>query len=130
MSPSQSFQAAAWRRLKKNKGAVFGLLLIALALIVAVFAYFLAPNHLYLPSSLAIYERVKGEEDYYGIYYRWIPYCFYKKIEFRGKTAVAGASKWKTHCENGVCKLIRCDDNPSSRSDQKLLRRPRGPDMP
>src|SRR5688572_23934984 len=41
---SASFQAAAWRRLKKNKGAVFGLVIIILAVIVAVFAYFIAPD--------------------------------------------------------------------------------------
>lgn len=44
MSQSQSFQAVAWRRLKKNKGAVFGLIVIALAALVAVFAYFIAPD--------------------------------------------------------------------------------------
>ena len=44
MSSSQSFQAAAWRRLKKNKGAVFGLIVIAIAVLIAVFAYFIAPD--------------------------------------------------------------------------------------
>jgi ABC-type dipeptide/oligopeptide/nickel transport system permease subunit len=39
-----SFQQAAWRRLKKNKGAVFGLIVIALAVLVAIFAYFIAPD--------------------------------------------------------------------------------------
>ena len=41
---SYSFQQAAWRRLKKNKGAVFGLIVIGLATLVAVFAYFIAPD--------------------------------------------------------------------------------------
>ncbi|HEX5653214.1 MAG TPA: ABC transporter permease [Chitinophagaceae bacterium] len=41
---SISFQQASWQRLKKNKGAVFGLVIIALALMVAVFAYFIAPD--------------------------------------------------------------------------------------
>lgn len=40
----QSFQQAAWRRLKKNRGAVFGLVIIGLAVLVAVFAYYLAPE--------------------------------------------------------------------------------------
>lgn len=44
MTGNQSFQAAAWRRLKKNKGAVFGLVVIMLAILVALFAYFLAPD--------------------------------------------------------------------------------------
>lgn len=45
MKQTESFQAAAWRRLKKNKGAVFGLVVIALAIITAIFAYFIAPDH-------------------------------------------------------------------------------------
>jgi ABC-type dipeptide/oligopeptide/nickel transport system permease subunit len=60
MSQSQSFQAAAWRRLKKNKGAVFGLVVIALAVIVAIFAYFIAPD----PSPYAnrIILEIGGEK--------------------------------------------------------------------
>ncbi len=42
--PSISFQQAAWKRLRKNKGAVSGLVVIALAVLVAVFAYFIAPD--------------------------------------------------------------------------------------
>jgi ABC-type dipeptide/oligopeptide/nickel transport system permease subunit len=41
---SPSFQQAAWKRLKKNKGAVFGLIIIFFTIIVAVFAYFIAPD--------------------------------------------------------------------------------------
>jgi len=57
---SQSFQQAAWRRLKKNKGAIFGLLVIAIAVFVAVFAYFIAPD----PSSYAnrIILEIGGEK--------------------------------------------------------------------
>jgi peptide/nickel transport system permease protein len=40
-----SIQSDTWRRLKKNRGAVFGLIIIALSLFVAIFAYFLAPDH-------------------------------------------------------------------------------------
>ncbi len=43
-NPSISFQQAAWKRLRKNKGAVFGLIIICLSVIVAVFAYFIAPD--------------------------------------------------------------------------------------
>ena len=39
-----SFQQAAWRRLKRNKGAMFGLTVIALSVLVAVFAYFISPD--------------------------------------------------------------------------------------
>lgn len=41
---SESIQQAAWRRLKKNKAAVFGMLVIALALLGALLAYFIAPD--------------------------------------------------------------------------------------
>ncbi|MEP6728420.1 MAG: ABC transporter permease [Bacteroidota bacterium] len=37
-------QQAAWRRLKKNKAAVFGMTVIILSLAVAVLAYFIAPD--------------------------------------------------------------------------------------
>ncbi|HEU4576241.1 MAG TPA: ABC transporter permease [Chitinophagaceae bacterium] len=42
--PSRSFQQAAWRRLRRNKGAVVGLVLIILATITAAAAYFIAPD--------------------------------------------------------------------------------------
>lgn len=41
---SISFQQAAWKRLRKNKGAIFGLVIICLSIVVAVFAYFIAPD--------------------------------------------------------------------------------------
>jgi peptide/nickel transport system permease protein len=41
---SLSFRQAAWRRLKKNKGAMAGLLMIILAILVAVFSYLIAPD--------------------------------------------------------------------------------------
>jgi len=41
---SGSFQRAAWKRLKKNKGALFGLFVIGIALLVAIFAYFIASD--------------------------------------------------------------------------------------
>ena len=60
MTQSQSFQAAAWRRLKKNKGAVFGLLVICLAVGVAVFAYFIAPDP--SPFSNRIIVEINGQK--------------------------------------------------------------------
>jgi ABC-type dipeptide/oligopeptide/nickel transport system permease subunit len=39
-----SFQQAAWKRLKKNKGAIFGLIIIILAIFIGIFAYFIAPD--------------------------------------------------------------------------------------
>ena len=60
MSVSQSFQAAAWRRLKKNRGAVFGLAVIVVTVFIAVFAYFIAPD----PSPFAnrIILEIGGEK--------------------------------------------------------------------
>jgi ABC-type dipeptide/oligopeptide/nickel transport system permease subunit len=39
-----SIQYATWKRLKKNKGAIFGLAVIILSVIVAVFGYFIAAD--------------------------------------------------------------------------------------
>src|SRR4029079_1724003 len=41
---STSSQQAAWKRLKKNKGAIAGLIIIFLAILTAIFAYFIAPD--------------------------------------------------------------------------------------
>lgn len=55
-----SFFQNAWRRLKKNKGAVFGLVVIALAVIVAIFAYFIAPDR--TPNANRIIVEIDGEK--------------------------------------------------------------------
>jgi ABC-type dipeptide/oligopeptide/nickel transport system permease subunit len=60
MTRSQSFQAAAWRRLKKNKGAVFGLVVIILAVLVAIFAYFFSPDS--SPYANRIILEIGGEK--------------------------------------------------------------------
>jgi oligopeptide transport system permease protein len=41
---SISFWQAAWRRLKKNKGAMAGLIMITLSVFVAIFSYLIAPD--------------------------------------------------------------------------------------
>jgi len=58
--PEQSFSRAAWRRLRKNPGAVFGIFVIAIAILVAVFGYFVAPD----PSPFAnrIILEIGGEK--------------------------------------------------------------------
>ena len=45
MKEYTSIQSDTWRRLKKNRGAVFGMIIIALSLLTALLAYFLAPDH-------------------------------------------------------------------------------------
>ncbi len=44
MQQSLSFKRQTWLRLKKNKGAVFGLLIICFAFFVALFGYLIAPD--------------------------------------------------------------------------------------
>jgi peptide/nickel transport system permease protein len=75
MGNTPSFSQAAWRRLRKNKGAIFGLIIISLAILVAVFAYFIAPdpspfaNRIILetggnkPGFAQSFLRVKKEKD-------------------------------------------------------------------
>src|SRR6476661_164485 len=42
--PSVSFRQASWRRLKKNRAAMAGALMIVLSVLVAVFGYLIAPD--------------------------------------------------------------------------------------
>lgn len=44
MISKSSATYATWKRLKKNKGALFGIVVIALSIVVALFAYVLAPD--------------------------------------------------------------------------------------
>src|SRR6476620_12087080 len=59
-SGSQSFWQSSWKRLKKNKGAMAGLFLILVAIFIALFGYFLAPD----PSPFAnrIILEIGGEK--------------------------------------------------------------------
>ncbi len=60
MNPAPSFRQAAWQRLKKNKGAVAGLVIIVVALLVAIFCYLISPD----PSPFAnrIILEIGGEK--------------------------------------------------------------------
>ena len=42
---SHSFQKQTWLRLKKNKGAMFGLVVIVLAFFIAIFGYLISPDN-------------------------------------------------------------------------------------
>ena len=44
MQQSSSFSQNAWRRLKKNKGAIAGLIIISLSVLIGIFAYFLGTD--------------------------------------------------------------------------------------
>src|SRR4051812_26905627 len=41
---SFSFSAQVWKRLKKNKGAIFGLVMICIAVTISIFGYLIAPD--------------------------------------------------------------------------------------
>ena len=43
-SPTNRSEHAAWRRLRKNKGALFGIAIIVIAIFIAVFGYQIAPD--------------------------------------------------------------------------------------
>ncbi len=45
MQQTYSYKKQLWKRLKKNKGALFGLLIIIISFFVAVFGYFIAPDN-------------------------------------------------------------------------------------
>ena len=44
MQDSFSFKAEMWKRLKKNKGALFGLMVIIISTLVSIFGYLIAPD--------------------------------------------------------------------------------------
>ena len=63
MNDQQSFWQGSWKRLKKNKGAMAGLVMITIAILIALFGYFLAPD----PSPFAnrIILEIGGEKPGY-----------------------------------------------------------------
>ena len=60
MDQSLSFQVAAWKRLRKNKGAIFGLIVIGIAVLIAIFAYFIAPDS--SPNANRIIVEIDGKK--------------------------------------------------------------------
>src|SRR5882757_7142442 len=45
MQQSFSFKTETWKRLKKNKGAIFGLVIIGVAVLLSIFGYLIAPDN-------------------------------------------------------------------------------------
>jgi peptide/nickel transport system permease protein len=62
-SSSPSFWQSSWQRLQKNKGAMGGLVLIVIAIFIAVFGYFLAPDS--SPYANRIILEIGGEKPGY-----------------------------------------------------------------
>jgi ABC-type dipeptide/oligopeptide/nickel transport system permease subunit len=61
--PNDSFYQPAWQKLKKNKTAVAGLIVIGLSIIIALFGYFLAPDP--TPYANRIILEVGGKKPGY-----------------------------------------------------------------
>ncbi len=45
MQPAFSFKTEMWKRLKKNRGAMFSLFIIVLAVLISIFGYLIAPDN-------------------------------------------------------------------------------------
>lgn len=63
MNSSPTFWQASWRRLKKNVGAMIGLVMISLAILIAIFGYFLSPDS--SPFANRIILEIGGEKPGY-----------------------------------------------------------------
>lgn len=60
---SFSFQQAAWKKLKQNQTALVGLSVIAITVLIAVFAYWLAPDH--TPNANRMIIEIGGKHPGY-----------------------------------------------------------------
>ncbi len=60
MSTHSTYSQAFWKRLRKNKGAVFGLIIIIMSFVLAVFAYFIAPDN--SPDANRMTVEIGGEK--------------------------------------------------------------------
>lgn len=68
---SSSFLHDAWKRLLKNKGAVAGIVIIALALFTCIAGYFLAPDH--SPNANRMTVEISGQKPGFAIQFIKIP---------------------------------------------------------
>ena len=60
MIRASPFRQALWRRFRKNKGGVFGLVMIVISVIIALFCYFIAPDN--SPYANRIILEIGGEK--------------------------------------------------------------------
>jgi peptide/nickel transport system permease protein len=67
MNDASPFRQATWRRFKKNKGGVFGLILISITVLVALFCYFIAPDN--SPKANRILLEIGGEKPGFSQYF-------------------------------------------------------------
>jgi ABC-type dipeptide/oligopeptide/nickel transport system permease subunit len=71
VSNQDSFQKAAWKRLRKNRGAVIGLFVIIAVVLVAIFAYFIAPDS--SPYANRIILEIGGQKPGYTKTFALVP---------------------------------------------------------
>ncbi|UYQ92479.1 ABC transporter permease [Chitinophaga horti] len=71
MSATTSFSQQAWRRLKRNKGAIGGLVVIGLAILTGIFAYLLAPDH--SPYANEMVLEVSGQKPGFSVQMLAVP---------------------------------------------------------
>ena len=67
MPSSNSYSKTFLKRLSRNKGAMSGLIIIALSFIVAVFAYFIAPDH--TPDANTMIVEVGGQKPGFAMHF-------------------------------------------------------------
>ena len=67
MNQASPFRQATWRRFKKNKGGIFGLMLILATVLVALFCYFIAPDN--SPNANRIILEIGGEKPGFSQYF-------------------------------------------------------------
>lgn len=67
MASSNSYSKTFLKRLFRNKGAMFGLIIILLSFIVAVFAYFIAPDH--TPDANTMIVEVGGQKPGFAMHF-------------------------------------------------------------
>ncbi len=63
MHNNPSFEQQAWKRLKRNKAAMFGLVIIFLSIFIAIFAYYLMPD--YTPNANRMMVEIQGKKPGY-----------------------------------------------------------------
>ena len=71
MKENTSIQGDTWRRLKKNKGAVFGMIVILLSVITALFSYTIAPDH--SPYANRMILEIGGQKPAFSQQFLLIP---------------------------------------------------------
>jgi ABC-type dipeptide/oligopeptide/nickel transport system permease subunit len=72
-----AFKKIFWKKLRRNKGAVFGLTVIVLALLMTVFAYVIAPDD--TPDANRIIVEIAAKKPGYRQHFLKIPLIIKEK---------------------------------------------------